>query len=764
MNLMKWFRKNNKKLMAVLVVIIMLGFVAGPTLRYFGRIGTQQDTTVAYFGDNKKITNYDIYVSARRELEILELLGSHEMLRNIGLPLIRTQDLRALFLGELLFSERRTSPALVLRIKQMMRASNYRISDKQINDIYRRSMPSEMYWLLLKNEAQLAGIKISNDDARRLLANIIPRIFNGATYSQLIGPIVTRRGIPEKELLTTLGKLLAVFEYAKMVCSAEDVTEEQIKHYVSWENETIDAEFVRFDSAVFAETQPEPNEEKIAEHFDKYKGFLAGAISDENPYGFGYKLPDRVQLEYIAAKLDDISTTITPPTQEEIEEHYQKNRYLYTEQVPSDPNDPNSPLTERIKSYAEVASTISNDLRQQKINSKAEKIMQEAKTLTETYLQEIDIEPANLSAEQLKEMVGDYETAAEQMSKKYKIKVYSGQTGLLSATDMQADKYLGMLYLKGSGYKYSPTVLTQIVFAVDELKASELGPFDAPKPRMYENIGPLNDRLGRIVAVVRVTGAKKTSEPQDINQTFSKNTLELKQDQDKPTGEEPNEVSSETQDVYSVRKKAVENLKKLAAMDIAKSKAEEFTHLIAEDGWGGAIDKFNELYEQQSKQDQNDPNVFELQNLTNLQRIPTQSIDTLAVQLEGRPAARGFVGQVQGWLSVNETKSGKQFIEQLYALVPQDSNTVDAVPLIMEFKPNMSYYCLKNVSVKRLDQKQYEKIKAALVYREEYIQSQSLAAVHFNPENILKRMNFRPVKEKKQPADANSPTEPKEPS
>ena len=109
--------------------------------------------------------------------------------------------------------------------------------------------------------------------------------------------------------------------------------------------------------------------------------------------------------------------------------------------------------------------------------------------------------------------------------------------------------------------------------------------------------------------------------------------------------------------------------------------------------------------------------------------------------------------------SVNEAKIERQFIDQLYSLVPQDSNTVKAVPLIMKFKPDMSYYCLKNISVKRLDQEQYETIKAIQIYREEHIQSQSLAAVHFNPENILKRMNFRLAREEKAAADANTPEE-----
>ena len=740
MNLVKWFRKNKTKVMAIVVVIIMIGFVGGSYITQLSQRRTGLHKTVAYFGDNKKITNYDL-ILARRELEILKMLRADELLRNIGVPLFRnTPDLRSLLLGELLFSERRISPALINRIKQTIRVNKYRISDKQINDIYRRSMPGDIYWLLLRNEAQLAGIRILNTQVGDMLGRRIPQLFPGTTYSQLIGSIVSQRGIPEKEILTTFGKLLAIWEYAKMTCSGEDVTAAQIMHNVSWENEGIDAEFVKFDSAVFAgvpaETGPEPSEEEIVEYFDKYKKFFAGAVSKENPYGFGYKLADRVKLEYIAVKLDDVSGITTPPTQEEAQEYHQKHREQFTESVPSDPNDPNSPLIERTKSYAEVASIISNQLLWNKINSKAERILQEARTLTEAGFGDTDIELANLSAEQFKAMAGDYETTAEEVSKKYNIKVYVGQTGLLGATDIQTAEYLGRLYLKG--YGYNPVGLTQIVFAIDELGASELGPFDVPKPRIYENIGPMKDVFGQIMggiagqimAVVRVIEAEKASEPESINQTFSKSTLKFEQ-----AGKQASE------DVYSVKEKVAEDLKKLAAMDITKSKAKDFIKQVVKDGWDGAVDKFNELYPPvagQVKQDESDPNVFKLQNFSNLRRISRETIGTLAVQNAGNPA---------GQFLVNERKKQGQFVAQLYSLVPQDSNTVDAVPLIMEFKPDMSYYVIKKICVKRLEQEQYEKIKALQAYKEIHIQSQSLAAVHFDPENILKRMNFRWVRD-----------------
>lgn len=736
MNLIKWLRKNNMKVMAVVVVLLMIAFIMPASLKQFGQTRGGQNKIVALMRENTKITNYDMLM-ARQELDILKMLRVEEMLRGVAVPLFRVRDFHALLLNELLFSEQGVSPALIRHMEQLIRTNEYRISSKQLNDIYKRPMGSDVYWLLLKAEAEQAGVRISNEIAGEQLSRTIPQIFPKATYSQVIGLLINQRGVPEGQILTTFGKLLAVMEYSRMICSGEIITSRQTTQDASWDNETIDTKLVRFDSSVFAESQSEPAQEEISTYFEKYKKFFAGDATEQNPHGLGYKLPDRVMLEYIAVKLDDISKTVTKPTQEEIEEYYQRHREeLFKEQIPSDPNDPNSAPTERIKGYAEVAGLISKQLLQNKINTKAENILQEGKTITDAGFEGADIESANLSTEQLRQMAIDYETTARKLTEKHKIDVYAGRTGQLSAIDIQTGEYTKMLYMQA----YGGTVvgLCPIVFSIDEIKASDLGPFDVPKPRMYENIGPMKDGQGKIMALVRVIEAHKATEPESVNQTFSKSSFKFE-----PTSEK-------TEDVYSVKDKVAEDLKKLSALDTTKSKAEEFIKEVVKDGWDGAIDRFNKLYGQQIKKQQGDPNTFRLQDLTNLRRLPESRMGTLAVESEGTALSQ--------YLAI-ETKKESQRIDKLYSLVPEDANALDSVPVIMEFKPDMSYYVIENLSVKRLSQEQYQKIKALQIYKEDVVQSQSLAAAHFNPENIIKRMNFRLIKEKKQEGDVNKPAE-----
>ncbi len=732
MNLMRWFRKNNKKVMAIVVVVIMFGFIAGPTLRYFARIRMGWRDAVAYIADNKKITRSDL-MSAHQELEILKLLRAD--------ALLRSQDIRGILLAELLFTEQKASPLLINHIKRLIRTNRYRISDKQISDIYRRSLPADYYWYCLKTEAELSGIRVANEDMGRLLGRIMPRAFQGLTYSQVIRSIINNQQIPEEQILTTFGKLMAVLQYSHMVCSNENVTNSQMLNIASLEGETINVELVEFDSSVFTDrVKSEPDEAALVGHFDKYKNFFVGTITEENPYGFGYKLPDRAQLEYIVCRLDDVSQVVTPPAPQEKEEYYRRNIEQFKVSVPSDPNDPNSLQIERTQSYAEVAGFISDKLLQDKINSKAEKILQEAKTLTEAGLEDTDIGAEKLTFEQFRQLAGDYTAAAEQLSEKYKVKIYTGQTGLLSSMDIQNNRNLGALYT--ISYGKNPVSLIQIVFAIDELKASELGPFDMAKPRMYENIGPLRDLFGQMMALVRIVKAEPASGPQSIDETFSVRTLILDPNQ-KPNSE----------DIYSVRENVVEDLQKLAAMDITRSKAEEFIELTAENGWDSAINKFNDLYGKQAKKEPNDPDVFQEQSFTDLQRFSNAMLGTLAVQNISNPAVQ-FV--------INESAKQAQFIDKLYSLVPQDSNTVDSVPLIMEFKPDLGFYVIKNISVKRLTQPEYERVRAQRLYIEDNVQTQSLSAIYLNPENILKRVDFRFAKKREETTDANTPAESEE--
>jgi len=739
MNLVKWFRKNNKKVMAVVVIVLMIGFIGGSSISYIFQGHGGRDKAVAFYGKHK--INYYDREEARQELELLMRLGAAQVLQ--------AQDLRGIVLSELLFSQDRASAEVLDYARQMIQRNRYRVGDKQLSQIYARTAPTDIYWILLREEARMAGIHVSNEDVGRLLTQVLPQLFNGQTYATVMQAMVNQFGRPESYILATFGKVLAVLQYAETICSVEAVTDVEVRHLASYENETMNAECVQMKAAYFVDKNTTPSEAELTAQFDSYKSILPGEPSEANPYGFGYKLPDRLQLEYIALKLADVSSVVPAVAQEEIETFYRNNRSrLFTEQVQTDPNDPNSPKVDRVKDFSEVAVDIREQLTLQKITTKAEQILIDARNVADEKLAPLNSGEEKPGIEELKKGAADYQKIAEDFGVKYGVPLYYGRTGLLSAVDLQGDKYLGRLFL--TGYGATPVRLAQILFSAEGFGERAVTLMSVPKVQLFRSIGPAHDLSAassrdlsdQIMTLVRVVEIQPTASPENLDVTYSTRTLRV------------GDSASEDEDVFSVKEKVIEDLRKLATWDATKAKAQEFIAMATKDGWDSAVAKYNELYGAQAKEDPNDPNVFEVQYLTGLRRISAEQLQVIATQAASNPAAPEYLRR----LGIE-----RRFMDRLYALLPADKDTLTEVPLVMEFKPDQSFYCLRSLSIQRLNQQQFQSLRPMLLGREEHAESQSLAVVHFNPENILKRMDFRYAKQLTPVSDSGTPELPQDP-
>lgn len=741
MHLVKWLRKNNTKIMAVVVIVLMVGFVGGSALTQMLSNRGRGGETIAYYDGKQKITPEDVSI-AWRELDLLQSLQADRVLQSQGLT--------GFFMSELLFSQGRTNPSVLNYVTQTIRQNQFRISDRQLRSIYERTVPPAIYWLLLRAEAQSVGMRISEEVVGQSLGRIIPQLYPGETYGRYMGQLVSRYGVPEEQILRIFGDLLGVLQYAQIVCATESVTTAQIRHAASRQGEMLDVEFVQLEAKAFADPNATPTAEEIQAQFEKYKDAYAGQVSEANPYGFGYRLPARVQMDYIALNLDDVAGIVTEPTDEEAERYYRENRdQQYTRQVQSDPNDPNSLMIPETIPYAEVAEAIRDQLKRRKITTKAEQILADAKNLADAELEALWTdsgapgEPGEPNVADLEQHAGSYDKIAEELGSKHGVALHSGQTGVLNAVDMQSDEVLGRLFL--SGFETAPVPLYQIALSVRALEEdAALLMFGAPA-RLYQTIGPLQDPMlsmgadvsGQTMAIVRVIGAEKAGPPDGPNVTFGTRSLVL----------DEAEEADANDSTFSVAEKVTEDVKIQAAWETTQQRANEFVSLARQDGWDAAVAEFNKLYGEQAESEPNDPNVFKLDQLNGLQRISSEQLQVLATQTAGNPASE---------LILSEARVQRRFVEKLYALVPSDVNAVPPLPLVTAFKPNQSFYCLKNLSISRLDQQRYRMMKGPLLRRESAAQTESLAVVHFNPDNVLKRAQFRPAREA-QPAEDEQP-------
>ena len=223
MTLMVWFRKHNRKIMAFVVIALMIVFTIEPLMNYFSSARTGEGKTIAYYGNGKKITRQDVAL-ANQQIEALKALGLESVLRPVDPRQMSSQDMRSILLGELIFPERSAAVESIGRIKQIASMDDYGVSDNQINEIYTKQYPPSIYWFLLTKEAHEAGIKVSAERAKEQLEMIIPRIFQGRTYGQIIIAIEKQYRLSEEQVLEAFADMSSIINYCGVVCLTENIT------------------------------------------------------------------------------------------------------------------------------------------------------------------------------------------------------------------------------------------------------------------------------------------------------------------------------------------------------------------------------------------------------------------------------------------------------------------------------------------------------------------------------------------------------------
>ena len=92
-------------------------------------------------------------------------------------------------------------------------------------------------------------------------------------------------------------------------------------------------------------------------------------------------------------------------------------------------------------------------------------------------------------------------------------------------------------------------------------------------------------------------------------------------------------------------------------------------------------------------------------------------------------------------------------IDAFYSRLKDNQTEANDVPLVIEFKPQLDCYAVKSLRRNLVTMQDYEQSRQRTAFTEDYRLSQSMAIEHFMPDNIIKRLNFRPVNEPNKPAE-----------
>lgn len=725
MHPIKWIRKHMTMLMAVFVIVIMMAFIMPTFLSQLAKPRARGQSKAMWYYEKDKGVSFNDIQRASSQLKALQELY-------IDRFLISQRDLRYLLLGNLLFPET-IQPAMINdELKALVSQEQLFISPIQIDEYFRQSRARpELFWILLNAEAKGAGFAVSQQRAGEILNVLIPKITNGKVEAQtLVRAAGQANQMTDEQVIAAFADILAISSYARVITDSEDITDAEVESEISKAAETVNAEFVDFSSEKFIDKSPQPSAEEISAQFEKYKGDYPYVITAENLFGFGYKQKPRVAVEYMIIKLEDAKKLVASPTEEEVEEFYQQNINRFVEQVPEDVNDPNSKLITRQKSYAEVADSIKKGLYAKKASSKAVNILDSAVEQSQAGMESINIETAPI--EQIKEKITDYATAAESIGKQNNIKIYAGKTALLTAEEIQLDQTLGPLLIQGQSRM--PINMTRLVFSISQFgdEAAEIGSFDPPRPKMFVSIGPFTDISGALIAMIRVINFEKSTVP-DLNLKYDRNLPQLSENQ-------------KTKDqTFDMKETVAQDCRKLSAFKIAGQKAEEFIEMAKSKGWEEAIKKFNSLY---PVKDGNENRDFEIQKWKNKNRIFLSDIEMIKLRSAQMTGAENLI---------NQRIIAAGLVNGFYSLFDPNGNQLELkeVPTVFECKPQISYYVIKSLNRNPVTTEEYELSRQNLDNRENSIISQSMTLEHYMPDNIFKRMDFKPAQEPNKPMDAN---------
>ncbi|MBN2512146.1 MAG: hypothetical protein JXB18_04335 [Sedimentisphaerales bacterium] len=738
MQWIKWIRKNRQTVMTVAVIVLMVAFVGGYGLEeLLMRMGQSGKQTFATYGDGMKITNQDMATSAR-ELETLKAIGANQLLFSKQ-TLVGTPDVTSMMLGYLLFGDSQIAGRLRLQLHEYAKNGQVPLSISKIDEFFTQDIDRpDVTWILLSNEARDAGIVVSNEQSAAVLRQVISQMSqNQSDPAAIIRYISNQIKVEPVEIISTFGKLLAVLNWATIVCDNENVTTAQIQSTVGRMMERIDVECVKFPSDWFVSTSAAPAEDQIKAHFEAYKNVLPGEISDQNPYGFGYMLPHRVQMEYFIILSDDVKKQIEKPNAEALESYYSSNIERYRTQTPVDPNKPDGEQITTTKTFAEVSSDIYRTIERERTQKLMQLIMKDAKDWLDENMLTLDMEKA--TADQLQQASGDYSQIAARITEKYKVPVAVGRTGQLSRSDLAQDDCLNDLQVQpGMNLR-----LADVVFAVSTDSVPQKSKIMDYVPRMWANVGPMNGgyysqkdaKYFEITAICRVINIQKATPAESVDTEYNVAGAVF-------------DKTQADQKVFQLKKQVTEDLRKQLAMTEAAARAEEFKQLIAASDWDKAIEQYNTKYAPK------DPNTVASEAFRKLAvtSLPRQLLISDSDLARMRQIAAGN----PAYMDYMKNRAVNNMLNKLFFAILGDRDESGVISETFEFKPGLAWYVTKSIKRQPAAKEDYLDNKIASAMQTNLMDTVGLGLVHFNPQNIRTRLNYTPViiQEAQEAADA----------
>ncbi|MFQ5806282.1 MAG: hypothetical protein ACE5I3_07525, partial [Phycisphaerae bacterium] len=228
---------------------------------------------------------------------------------------------------------------------------------------------------LLLEEARRAGIRVGRDQ-------IIESLRNAPGASAVLSAIRNRDGRSLNSIYDSVALVSAAMALARyQLGAAADASLPQLEHAYRDENQKARVLISVLDARALASQVPTPTEEELQAHFEEGKD--RDHEHTEEALAYGYRIPDRVQIEYLTVDPSEIQDRVLV-SEKQARRYYEDNKQKYMKTV-----DDASPFAleeqqpQKIQmTYEEVKDRVRDDCRTAKASREAQglvnKIQQEA--------------------------------------------------------------------------------------------------------------------------------------------------------------------------------------------------------------------------------------------------------------------------------------------------------------------------------------------------------------------------------------------------
>jgi hypothetical protein len=278
--MIKFIRRNEKQLMALFAVFLMISFVAtlGPSKCSNMNVGQQGDYAIGHIGSTPVMRNE--VNQAASEWEFLRRYVLAHVTQGPGDP------------GEW----------------QPLVLANTGIQFFQVFATQIDRNP-EVYYLLL-HEARQMGLTPQYDLVeRQFLSNpqVAILLEDNRRVSWADVPDENRKAMARQSLADFL-MITSAFERAT---GAIKVSEPLARYDAALMTQQIKARVVDFPARDFEAQLTAPTDEQLKKLFDQFADIEAGRpVAQTNPFGFGYRYPNRLKLQYIEIPRAEVRKTV----------------------------------------------------------------------------------------------------------------------------------------------------------------------------------------------------------------------------------------------------------------------------------------------------------------------------------------------------------------------------------------------------------------------------------------------------------------------